>query len=943
MGNVTGAVPVAQHESGSEVSRKGRIIGAMTCLIGLAVLLFGVYGWAYLHGWKYSFTNVNYSFPPFASQGVQTSGPLLTDPADNVLPIAWYTFHPFLTTSWLPQFGIGNSQLMTLYLSPLNYFYLLPFGIAQVLISVVKTVVAFTAMFFFVRQIGYTWRGAFFSGASYAMCSVMVMWNGWPHSEVTMYAPLLFLLLDKALHKISIGYFAGCAIVIYLMLVAGMPTYAAYFLYLVGIYVLFYGIREYRKTPTKLIQYFVFFGISVAFGAMMSLPYTGALLGTVGSNGYSESRSGLATATLGLSRLKTLLFPYLPTSMVIHANEGTLYAGILAMVSLPLTVMNIRKKPRACFFALTAVIMILLIFTHTFDFIFKLLPMIHTSTKFRVIVLLNFALAVLVGINLDDLLTKERFTGKERVLYGGLIAAGVLLCAFAAYRVRPVFTSANITAVHQVYVACAVVVIFAVVSCVRLINIRSINGTKAVAVVSSIALMFGVCLDMGYFSSKYMPWIQQSAPVIPEPTDTVAYLQKNTQNEEKIAVLGGWTMFAMTNMYYNLRNIAGHGFLYTNPDVSDYFTGISEEALDGSHTRPAYGKIDNENLLKYMGVKYVAGATDDLSDKQPTQGVATPSEALNDSTKFVQEFTAKKNNLQNVSFTIGTYGKKPADGSISIELRSVKNNAVAATSSLPLSGLKDGARASFDFPSINNSKGKTYRMTISVKDPSNTGVAVFVNSGDAYTGESSYTDSTDSVNDVILSLRYDEIRKGTDGMAVRQLDEYAPQVELMDTVKVLDSDEDVLNTMKKSYDAGTLYFSKDGEDAPSSVTSRQSDLKPDEKISNLQSERNGNMTFTVRTSENRYVLVNEYDDGNWAAYVDGQRTKVVKGNYLFRAVEIPAGTHTVELKYEPASLKKMFIVAGIATVLLVSLFVLRKPIDDVLNRPRKPRGEHAEV
>lgn len=924
--------PSAKH-SGNSSTRGNAIIGAtMICFIGLVVLLFGAYGWAYLHEWKYSFTNVNYSALPFTTQGVTTSGPTLSDPADNVLPIAWYTFHPLLFTSWLPQFGIGNSQLMTLYLSPLNYFYLLPFDIAQVLISIVKVVVAFTTMFFFIRQLGYTWRGAFFSGTSYAMCSVMVMWNGWPHSEVTMYAPLLFLLLDKALHRLSITYFAGCAIVIYLMLVAGMPTYAAYFLYLVGCYVLFYGIREYRRTPTKLLQYFVLFGISVALGAMMSLPYTGTLLGTVGANGYSDSRANYATATLGLSRAKTLLFPYLPTSMVIHANEGTLYTGVLAILTLPFTAINFREKPRVGFFAITAAIMCLLIFTHVFDFAFQHLPMIHTSLKYRVIVLLNFALAVLIGINLDVFLTRKKFVNRERIIIATLAVVSVALFFVMVQRVWPLTQSILDDAAanqkypaHQVLIASAVALLFVVVVIIRLISAR-----KVIVYITTIALMCGICLDLGYFSSKYMPWIQQSAPSIPVPTDTVRYLQSNTKNSEKIVTLDGWTLFPMTNMYYNLRSIGGHGFLYTNQDVKTYFEGISSDVFSMSDTRPTFVSIENENLLKYMGVKYIAGGTNSLSTMEPTRGESTPSEALNGNTGFVQEFTARKNGLRNVAFTIGTYGKMPKNGTISITLRSVDGNKIVASSSLPLKDMKDGAHPSFDFPEINDSKGKTYRMTISVNDPSGTGIAVFTNSEDAYEGTSSYTNLKEPVNDLMLSLRYDTVRKGTDGMAVRQLESYAPQIELMDTVKVLDSDKDVLSAMKKSYDAGTLYFSKTNKNTPSSVKPTQSTLNSDEKISDVQRERNGNISFKVRADKSRYVLVNEYNDGNWTAHVDGQQTDVVKGNYLFRAIEIPSGTHTVELKYEPASLKKMFIVAGATAILLIVLVMFRRPIDERL-------------
>ena len=67
--------------------RRLRYRSLLWCGAGLTLILFIAYGWAYLHGWKFSFTNVNYQYEPFDSSGVATDGPSLTDPADNILPI----------------------------------------------------------------------------------------------------------------------------------------------------------------------------------------------------------------------------------------------------------------------------------------------------------------------------------------------------------------------------------------------------------------------------------------------------------------------------------------------------------------------------------------------------------------------------------------------------------------------------------------------------------------------------------------------------------------------------------------------------------------------------------------------------------------------------------------------------------------------------------------
>jgi uncharacterized membrane protein YfhO len=46
------------------------------------------------------------------------------------------------------------------------------------------------------------------------------------------------------------------------------------------------------------------------------------------------------------------------------------------------------------------------------------------------------------------------------------------------------------------------------------------------------------------------------------------------------------------------------------------------------------------------------------------------------------------------------------------------------------------------------------------------------------------------------------------------------------------------------------------------------------------------------------VLSNTWYPG-WKAWLDGQPVTIWKANYLFQAVEVPAGNHHLELAYRP--------------------------------------------
>jgi Bacterial membrane protein YfhO len=65
------------------------------------------------------------------------------------------------------------------------------------------------------------------------------------------------------------------------------------------------------------------------------------------------------------------------------------------------------------------------------------------------------------------------------------------------------------------------------------------------------------------------------------------------------------------------------------------------------------------------------------------------------------------------------------------------------------------------------------------------------------------------------------------------------------------------------------------------------------------------------------VLTDTYFPG-WSATVDGRRTAVHRVDYLLRGITVPAGTHTVEFRYQPASWRVGWIISGITMLALVA-------------------------
>ena len=77
-------------------------------------------------------------------------------------------------------------------------------------------------------------------------------------------------------------------------------------------------------------------------------------------------------------------------------------------------------------------------------------------------------------------------------------------------------------------------------------------------------------------------------------------------------------------------------------------------------------------------------------------------------------------------------------------------------------------------------------------------------------------------------------------------------------------------------------------------------------IPNPKSDRKNPITLQYESSSDldQFAVFSEiyYKDG-WNAYIDGELKPHYRVNYILRAMEIPAGKHIIEFKFEPKVLQ----------------------------------------
>jgi hypothetical protein len=76
------------------------------------------------------------------------------------------------------------------------------------------------------------------------------------------------------------------------------------------------------------------------------------------------------------------------------------------------------------------------------------------------------------------------------------------------------------------------------------------------------------------------------------------------------------------------------------------------------------------------------------------------------------------------------------------------------------------------------------------------------------------------------------------------------------------------------------------------------------------------LTATVETQSAGLVVFSEIYAPGWVATVDGEPVEVLRTNHALRGVPVPEGTHTIELRYEPTSLRFGLWLSGVTGVVL---------------------------
>ena len=116
-----------------------------------------------------------------------------------------------------------------------------------------------------------------------------------------------------------------------------------------------------------------------------------------------------------------------------------------------------------------------------------------------------------------------------------------------------------------------------------------------------------------------------------------------------------------------------------------------------------------------------------------------------------------------------------------------------------------------------------------------------------------------------------------------------------------------------------------------------------EPIVELRSYTPNKATYRTTTTHPRLLIFSEvYYPHGWKLMLDGkQELPLIRADYVLRAAYIPAGTHELEMTFDPSSIHRTELIAGVSTALLILLLV--GALLSALFFPRPAKGEEGST
>ena len=182
-----------------------------------------------------------------------------------------------------------------------------------------------------------------------------------------------------------------------------------------------------------------------------------------------------------------------------------------------------------------------------------------------------------------------------------------------------------------------------------------------------------------------------------------------------------------------------------------------------------------------------------------------------------------------------------------------------------------------------------------------------------------YGDYENTVLMDLLNVKY-VISFATESYGLR--DSYLPRAFIVPRAKTLPKEEILGTLIAPDFDPRETVLLEGNAPLISPSGERPEAGQPPGEAT-ITSYRPDEILIRTHSREPAYLFLSEAFYPGWKAYVDGRPVRIYRGNYLFRVIELPRGSHEVRYVFDPVSVK---VGAGMTllTILVLAIALIRR-------------------
>ncbi|MCM3661051.1 hypothetical protein M3148_08610 [Georgenia satyanarayanai] len=763
----------------------------------------------------------------------------------------------------------------------------------------VATAVAGTVLW--ARRLGLSAAAGAVGGLVFVTSGFMVMWTNWPQTRTAALFPLLFWALERIVQDRTLRSALPLPFVVAALVLGGFPAIAVHAVYLSAVYAVLRLVvanrrddsrgawRRWGKAP-------VLAGAGAALGGLMVsfqlLPWLEQLSAT-----DLDYRENMWAFTFGVREMLTAAYPQALGTCATGSErwgsvipvEGVSFIGagalVLCVAAIVLPAAGRRMTGVRPFWLLTGALTFAVSFVGgTVNYVVSLLPLMDNSPMHRMRAIGGLMFAMLAAAGFEAVRRSARTRG---LLPWVAVVAAPLLLAGAAYAARRVAPDpagwAQVRTSVLLGLAAGVVVALAWAWAMSGLRGRAV----AVALIPVVIVAEGL-LFTGAF------WPRTDPDLLYRETVTDQFLRTNLGHDRMVGA--GYAYWNGANKVAGIRSLSGHTFV--PPEWEELLVAVDENMFltPTNHTLSNLQAL-TDPLLDRFAVRYgVADLT-----VAPLGDLQGDGEQDRSRTVLLQETAATRElapvRLRGVAIELaeplGDVAESAEPASVVVEVRD--GTAVVASAERRV---RDGLAGVVTIP-VNGEHLATASgpLTVEVRAVGRPDLHVVAGGDGAWVGTLT---APDDGLDLVL----------THDAQVYERSSVMPRFRWAAEAQTCDTDcAEVLGGLPEEVallpgEAGA-EASFDGLPAAVDVETDTDDYK---RV-RVEAEGSGML-----------VLADSFQDG-WQGYVDGQPVDVLRADHALQGVPVPAGSHVVEIAYEPVGWSVLPWVTLVTAIGLLVLWV----------------------